>query len=270
MNNPILATLIENYRWDLSLYTFVGIIGLSMLGARLIRLVPALRSADDLNVSTYKEKMVKPRYAANQKWNMKWGLFFTAIIFVAIMPFCLTLAPQPLWSMMLDMVVILMVYDFFYYLTHRFVFHDAGFLGGPLIWMHAVHHRQHNPCRRDSSYIHPLEVFLGLGLYVATIALLPLAMGKFHVATIIITWIAFQQINLHNHDRWETDKFPYKYLSYAAKLHHFHHAKFTGGNFATITPLYDWMFGTLDNGEGGKSSARKLKDIEAQTEAAEA
>ena len=43
----------------------------------------------------------------------------------------------------------------------------------------------------------------GLGLYVATIALLPLAMGKFHVATVVITWIAFQQINLHNHDLWE-------------------------------------------------------------------
>jgi hypothetical protein len=30
------------------------------------------------------------------------------------------------------------------------------------------------------------------------------------------------------------------------------------------------MFGTLDHGEAGKSSARKLKDIEAQTGVAEA
>jgi sterol desaturase/sphingolipid hydroxylase (fatty acid hydroxylase superfamily) len=59
-----------------------------------------------------------------------------------------------------DIAVILMFYDFFYYLVHRFLFHDEGFLGGPLMWVHAVHHRQHNPCRGDSSFIHPLEVAL--------------------------------------------------------------------------------------------------------------
>ncbi len=269
MDNAIIAAIIDNYQWKLSLITFAGIVGLTFIGAKLIRLVPVLREADDLNVGTFRDKMQKPRYAENQKWNMKWGLFFTALIFIAIMPFCLTAAPEPWWQMLLDMFVILMVYDFFYYLTHRFIFHDAGFLGGPLIWMHAVHHRQHNPCRRDSSYIHPLEVFLGLGLYVATIALLPLLLGKFHVITIVITWIAFQQINLHNHDLWKVDKFPFKYLNYAAKMHHYHHAKFTGGNFATITLLYDWMFGTLDHGEAGKGSAKRLKDMEALNDKAE-
>jgi sterol desaturase/sphingolipid hydroxylase (fatty acid hydroxylase superfamily) len=34
-----------------------------------------------------------------------------------------------------------------------------------------------------------------------------------------------------------------------AFMHHNHHAKFTGGNFATISLLYDWMFGTLDYGD---------------------
>jgi sterol desaturase/sphingolipid hydroxylase (fatty acid hydroxylase superfamily) len=271
MDNPILATLIENYRWDLSLYTFLGITAFSFLGKQLVLLVPAFRAAHELNQGTYQERMQKPRYAENQAWNRKWGLLFMAVIFGLIMPFCVTLEPLPWWNMLLDMVVILMVYDFFYYLTHRFIFHDAGFLGGPLVWMHAVHHRQHNPCRRDSSYIHPLEVALGLGLYVATIALLPLAMGKFHVATIIVTWIAFSQINLHNHDLWNVpDKFPFKYLNYAAKMHHYHHARFTGGNFATITLLYDWLFGTLDHGEAGKGSARKLKQVEAETARAEA
>ena len=33
-------------------------------------------------------------------------------------------------------------------------------------------------------------------------------------------------------------------------MHHNHHARFTGGYFATISLLYDWMFGTLDNGDG--------------------
>ncbi len=100
---------------------------------------------------------------------------------------------------MRDMIVILMVYDFVYYLTHRFLFHDNGIFGGPLKWMHAIHHRQHNPCKGDSSYIHPLEVAIGLGLYVATIFFLSIFFGNFHVLTIIVTWFAFSGINTHNH-----------------------------------------------------------------------
>jgi sterol desaturase/sphingolipid hydroxylase (fatty acid hydroxylase superfamily) len=154
-----------------------------------------------------------------------------------------------------DVVIILMFYDFFYYLVHRFLFHDAGFLGGPLIWVHAVHHRQHNPCRMDSSYIHPLEVAMGLGLYAGSIFVLSRILGNFHVVTIIITWLAFSEINLHNHDLWKADRFPFRYLSYMSKMHHNHHAKFTGGNFATISLLYDWLFGTVDHGDSARPAA---------------
>ena len=83
--------------------------------------------------------------------------------------------------------------------------------------MHSVHHRQHNPCRWDSSYIHPIEVAIGLGLYVATIFVLSRFMGNFHVATVIITWLAFTEINLHNHDLWKEDKFPFRHLNYMAQ-----------------------------------------------------
>ena len=249
MDSTFLASLMESYRWDLSLATLIGILALQFVGKYVVLLVPAFRAEHKLNVDTYKAKMEKPRYAENQQWNRKWGLVFLAVIFGLIMPFCLTLDAQAWWKYAVDIFVILMVYDFFYYLTHRFLFHDGGFLGGPLMWVHAVHHRQHHPCRMDSSYIHPLEVAMGLGLYVATIAALSLVMGKFHVATIIVTWVAFSQINLHNHDLWESDRFPFKYLNYASVMHHNHHAKFTGGNYATITLLFDWMFGTLDYGD---------------------
>jgi sterol desaturase/sphingolipid hydroxylase (fatty acid hydroxylase superfamily) len=259
MTNPFLASLLENYQWQLSLYAGLGIIAATLLGKLVASLVPVFRAAGQLNRDTFRKKMERPNYAANQRWNGKWGLTFIAAIFSLIMPFCLTLEAQPWWKVLLDMVVILMVYDFVYYVTHRFLFHDGGFLRGPLMWMHAVHHRQHNPCRKDSSYIHPLEVAIGLGLYVGTIFVLSRFMGNFHVATIVITWIAFSEINLHNHNLWETDRFPFRYLSYASKMHHNHHANFTGGNYATISLLYDWMFGTLDHGEGGKGRAARAE-----------
>jgi sterol desaturase/sphingolipid hydroxylase (fatty acid hydroxylase superfamily) len=74
-----------------------------------------------------------------------------------------------------------------------------------------------------------------------------------------MTWVAFSEINNHNHDLWEEERFPYKYLSFTSKMHHNHHARFTGGNFATISPLYDWLFGSLDTGNGWGKFKREPK-----------
>lgn len=266
---PFLASLAEQYHWQLSLVAAAGIFVSTFLLGQLAKVVPTFRQAIALNRGTYRQKMEKPAYAANQKWNRQWSVLFLVVIFGGILPFCLTAEPQPWWNILLDMVVILMFYDFFYYLTHRFLFHDSAFFGGPLKWMHAIHHRQHNPCRMDSSYIHPLEVALGLGLYVASIFVLSRFMGNFHVVTIIVTWIAFSEINQHNHNLWQSDRFPFRYLAYASRMHHHHHAKFTGGNYATISLLYDWMFGTLDNGEGYGQARKAAVPAGRSAEAAE-
>jgi sterol desaturase/sphingolipid hydroxylase (fatty acid hydroxylase superfamily) len=258
MHSPLLAWLFQNYHLGLSLLTFVGVMAASAICKQLVLLNAGFKEAYVLNKTTFEKKLEKPLYAANHKWNRKWALGYMAVIWLGIVPFCLTLALKPWWAMLLDIAVILMVYDFFYYLTHRFLFHKNGVLGGPLVWMHAVHHQQLNPCRMDSSYIHPLEVAIGLGLYVATIFGLSRFLGPFNVGTVIVTWVAFTQINLHNHDLWEA-RFPSKYLAYAARMHHNHHGKFTGGNYATITVLYDWMFGTLDNGQGWGKNKVKAK-----------
>lgn len=259
MEASFLEILLQNYEWQLSLYAGLAIIAATYLGKGVAWLVPTLRHAARLNRDTFRKKMEKPHYAANHKWNRKWAPLYLAVIFGLMLPFCLTAEPQPWWNILLDVFVILMFYDFFYYLTHRFLFHDNGFLGGPLVWVHAVHHRQHNPCRMDSSYIHPIEVAIGLGLYATSILVLALIMGPFHVVTIVVTWIIFNQINLHNHDLWEADRFPFKYLNYVSVMHHNHHARFTGGNYATISLLYDWMFGTLDHGQGWKEQREKKK-----------
>lgn len=268
MDLPFINALVDAYQWKLSLYAGLGILAVVVVLKVIARIEPTFRAAGDLNNSTYRKKMEKAFYSENQKWNQKWGLFFIAVIFGGILPFCLTLEAQPVWEMLLDMVVILMVYDFFYYLTHRFLFHDSGFFGGPLMWVHAVHHRQHNPCRQDSSFIHPIEVAIGLGLYVATIFGLTFVLGNFHVVTLVVTWVAFNQINLHNHDLWEADKFPFRYLNTMSVMHHNHHARFTGGNFATITLLYDWMFGTLDKGKGYPAEVRRSLNTRAKSKSA--
>jgi sterol desaturase/sphingolipid hydroxylase (fatty acid hydroxylase superfamily) len=249
MNSNLLASLANGYRWQLSLYTIAAIVVTTLAIRALLSLVPTFRAAQQLNQNTFKAKLQRPDYAANHQWNRKWSAVYLAVIFGLIMPFCLTSRAQPLWAMLMDMVVILMIYDFVYYFVHRFLFH-----GELLVRVHAIHHRQHNPCRMDSSYIHPLEVAIGLGLYVGTILILSGFMGRFHVATVVLTWIAFTEINLHNHDLWTEQRFPFRYLNYVSTMHHNHHVRFAGGNFATISLFYDWLFGTLDNGNGYKKS----------------
>jgi sterol desaturase/sphingolipid hydroxylase (fatty acid hydroxylase superfamily) len=250
MIENVFSSLSPQYHGFLSIITGLGIVALTMGFGMIARMIPSVKLARQVNQDTYKSKMEKPNYAANQMWNRKWSLGYLVVIFGLILPFCLTAEPQH-WSRVLrDMFIILMVYDFVYYLTHRFLFHDNGIFGGPLKWMHAIHHRQHNPCKGDSSYIHPLEVAVGLGLYVATIFFLSSFLGNFHVVTIVVTWFAFSGINTHNHALWEDSKMLFGIPAYASRMHHHHHARFTGGNYATITLLYDWMFGTLDHGEG--------------------
>lgn len=202
MDTEWLAQLGAQWQGLLSLYAFVGIIALSLGSGWLITRIPAIGAEARVNRDTLAKRREKPSYVENQNWNRKWALLFQLIIFTAILPFCLKPGLPSIGALLLDCVVILMVYDFFYYLTHRFLFHDSDFLGGPLKWMHAIHHRQHNPCRMDSSYIHPLEVAIGLGLYVATIAALAAIMGRFDVVTVVVTFFAFSQINLHNHNLW--------------------------------------------------------------------
>ena len=254
-----MQSMLANYHWLLSLITGFSIIALTMIMNRLLARLATFRNARQVNKESFTRKMERPNYAAVHTRNHKWAALYLSVIFGLLLPFCLTAAPQPWWRIPRDVVVILMVYDFFYYFTHRYLFHDNGVLGGPLLQMHAVHHRQHNPCRGDSNYLHPLEIAIGLGLYVATIFILSRFMGNFQVATIVITWVAYTELNLHNHDLWDADHFPFKTFHAASKLHHFHHIRFTGGNFATISPLYDWLFGTLDQGKGYRAEIKGLR-----------
>lgn len=252
MDGSIIAEVIEGYHWKASMLALAGITVVTFIGKHLLLLIPTIKQAQEANKAAADKKMAREYYAKNQRRNRAWGTLYYLAIFVLVLPFCTTLDFQSGWIIALDIFVILMVYDFFYYLTHRFLFHDSDSLGGPLMWVHAVHHQQNNPCRLDASYIHPLEVAIGIGLYVGTVFFLSILIGDFHVITVVVTWIAFMEINLHNHDLWGVDRSPYKYLSYVSKMHHVHHAKFTGGNFATISLFYDWIFGTYDTGNGYK------------------
>ena len=136
-----------------------------------------------------------------------------------------------------------MVYDFFYYLMHRFLFHGTGYFKR----VHGVHHQARNPTSIDSLLLHPMEAFLGVALFMVTLVALGLiTQGPFHVITLIISMTIYTQINQLNHVKMDLKGLPFGPFTWIADKHHIHHIDMSHGNYATITLLFDKLFGTYE------------------------
>ena len=195
-----------------------------------------------LNRAEDKTKWALDKYPPIVRGTQKMGMYCNIFLFLVVLPFCVSFEAQPWWRLPLDFVVILMFYDFFYYLSHRFWFHGNG----PMRKIHAVHHQARNPTYLDSHYVHPTETLVGLFLIIGSIAFLAVFMGPFHVATMAVLYAVYTQLNTINHTHVDLPYFPFKALTWITAKHHVHHENMHKGNYATITLFYDKLFGTLD------------------------
>lgn len=235
-----------DYNWQVSVLTFV-ILGVCIAVAQwLVFKVPAFAAARELNREENKRKWREQgkKYHHRVDSSKKIGLAINVFFYVAILPFFVTLHSVPLWRIALDVVLILMVYDFFYYLVHRFLFHGEGSLRR----VHAVHHQARSRVTSIDSYLlHPMEIFIGIALYFVTIVILGLVgLAPFHIATIVISNFIYTQLNQINHCRIDLNFFPFRTLNWIAIKHDAHHLDMHKGNYATITLLYDKLFGTVE------------------------
>lgn len=242
MNNEWLSYVWEHYNIVPSLLALASVVVITIVGKKILFSVPALGKMRALNKEKDKPKWKLEKYPPMVRSTQRMGLYLNVTLFLVLLPFCITMAAQPVWKVLLDIFVILMFYDFFYYLSHRFWFHGKG----PMRKIHAVHHQARNPTYLDAHYVHPLETFVGLGLFVASIAVLAALIGPFHIVTIVITYLIFTNINQINHVYLDLPYFPYKTLNWIVAKHHVHHENMHKGNYATITLFYDKIFGTLD------------------------
>ena len=141
--------------------------------------------------------------------------------------------PVPWWKMLGDVFLILFIYDFFYYFMHRYPFHQWK-------WMqkvHAVHHQSHRPIPIHAMHLHPVENFAGLGLLIFTIWLL----GPVNIWSFAICFLVYSSLNILTHVGMDL-KIPY--LSMLSRDHDAHHKNMRSGNFSTLSPLPDIIFGT--------------------------
>jgi sterol desaturase/sphingolipid hydroxylase (fatty acid hydroxylase superfamily) len=128
------------------------------------------------------------------------------------------------------------LYDFGYYVLHRFVFHQWK-LGRRI---HAVHHKIRTPYAKDSLYIHPVETLLGVGLLMAC----TLIVGPISVYSFGASFFVYSVLNILIHSAFDIPIFPFRWLSALSRNHDTHHHSMKGGYYASISPLWDLVFGT--------------------------
>jgi sterol desaturase/sphingolipid hydroxylase (fatty acid hydroxylase superfamily) len=231
-----------HYDWIATL-AFLGALSLvTVIGKFLAFKVPAFVRALEMNQKVDKQKMSRKRFREAVKVNNKFGLGTNLLFFAAILPWCIDLAPRPWWRHLVDIVAVLMVFDFFYYLTHRFIFH-----GKPMRKLHALHHQARQPTYIDALYVHPLETTIGLGLFLLSIPLIAaLGGGPLNAFSASFAMLLFTQLNTVNHAYVNLPYYPFKTIDYITSIHAAHHIDMNQGNYATLTMIYDWMFGTLE------------------------
>jgi sterol desaturase/sphingolipid hydroxylase (fatty acid hydroxylase superfamily) len=231
-----------SYDWQASLAALAFIVVATMVAKYLVFRVPALRRARAYNLEEDAKKLALEKYPPVVKISNQVGLLTNAVFFVAIAPWLMTLSLPAAWKIPLNVIVILMIYDFFYYFTHRFLFHGNSFLRQ----VHALHHQARSPTHIDAYYVHPLETFIGVVLFMAGIVLWALVAGPLDSLTVGISFVMFTQWNVINHTRVDLPYFPFKTVNWITTKHAVHHQNMHKGNYASITLLFDKLFGTLD------------------------
>jgi len=149
--------------------------------------------------------------------------------------FLITEGPVEAWRVVVQPIAVLLVYDFFYYLMHRFPFHEWTALKR----IHAVHHQARYPIAIDSLFLHPVENFLGLSLLAGSTWLL----GPIHANSFFVMFLIYTQLNVIVHCGVKFPA-PLGFLTKLATKHDMHHEQKFPGNYANLTPLYDILFKT--------------------------
>jgi len=230
------------YDWQAALAFVAALTGLTIAGRFVVFRVPVLARMRELNREADREKLRSDGFRAAVARSNRAGLVTNLLFYVAVLPFCVDLEARPLWRHLVDIVAVLMVFDFFYYLTHRFLFH-----GKPLRKVHALHHRAHRPTYVDALYVHPLETAIGLVLFLGSIPLIAAVSGApLHALSMAVATLLFTQWNIVNHTFVDLPRFPFRTVDRITSLHAAHHVDMNQGNYATLTMLYDWLLGTLE------------------------
>jgi sterol desaturase/sphingolipid hydroxylase (fatty acid hydroxylase superfamily) len=232
------------YDWLAAIAYVATLTVMTLAGKWIAFKSPVLQEMRELNAEADKPKMGRDAFRAAVKVNNTMGMYTNLGFYFLILPFCVSFAPRPLWLHLVEIVAVLAIFDFMYYWTHRLLFH-----GNPMRKIHALHHQARTPTYIDAHYVHPLETFIGLSLFLVSIPIVALIEGApINVFSASIATLVFTQINTLNHTftKLPAGNWLFRSVDYVTGVHHAHHVDMNQGNFATLTMFYDKLFGTFE------------------------
>ena len=145
--------------------------------------------------------------------------------------------PEPLTALG-QAVLVIGLYDFLYYCLHRFLFHEWEWMRS----VHIVHHTVKFPTAGESLYVHPLENALGVLLLGACVWMV----GPLSVLAFAIVLAVHSMLNVVIHSGLSFRHPVLRPIAFIVEKHAKHHTSMRAGNYASITPLPDLIFRTLD------------------------
>lgn len=221
--------------------TFYIVLSGILAGTGLVMLTLAV-VADRPVADAIRIESTKPRRLGGPKL---WGMIFAnSILSIAMIYGATALPGAPLfyegpavwWRVLLEVAGILVLYDFVYYLAHRFLLHGPI---KPLYRVHVLHHTASPPRAQDSLWVHPVETFIGLALMIGS----TWVVGPVHLWSFAAMFAIYSFMNVVIHGGLEF-RGPWRFIGYMARKHDTHHKSMKHGNYASITPLFDKLFGT--------------------------
>lgn len=231
------------YDWKAALAFFAALVASSLALKFLVFRVPAFAQMREVNQVVDKTKLEKAPFRDGVKASSNAGLYTNLAFYLTILPFCISFDSRPLWRHAVEIVAVLLTFDLMYYFTHRFLFH-----GTLLRKVHSLHHQSRKPTYIDALYVHPLETFIGLALFLGSIPIVAIVSGAtLNVFSMVIATLIFTQLNTLNHVYTSLPaRFPFNWVDYITGVHAAHHVDMNHGNFATLTMFYDKLFGTFE------------------------
>lgn len=141
---------------------------------------------------------------------------------------------QALWLQAVESII---VADFFAYLAHRLV-HWI-----PLLWrFHSIHHSIEDLDWLGAFRLHPLDK-----VFQRALIFIPLYVLGFDATVLGFYGFLFFVHVVLSHSNTGIPFGPLKYVIVTPVFHHWHHtfdSRYRDRNFASLLPVFDWIFGT--------------------------
>jgi sterol desaturase/sphingolipid hydroxylase (fatty acid hydroxylase superfamily) len=144
-------------------------------------------------------------------------------------------------SVWIEVLAILLTFEFFQYWLHRISHEGKGLIGGWLWRVHAAHHLPNEVYLLMHAVGHPLNV-----LFIAIVQLPLVLLGASGDAMFLFGAVMGLQ-GLISHFNVDVRAGIFNYVVVGTELHRYHHSDnlSEAKNFGAITPIWDIVFGTF-------------------------